>query len=262
MSTATAQIDQATLDKVQDLIRTNLVSRDSLYAAADKLDGPALQMICRRLADELGGHVVDLQQVLLGRGQKPVGPEDELVKKLRFVVVEVLKQRPSSQQVVIEAEGRTRLLKKKYDAAIDHAEDGPIKSLLHKQRQNTEFGGEVLEAIEEVHRAADEPHRHENIRTAPPPATARAGGTSERVSPKPGDSPVPLPTEESTHNPEVGETYRCEKCGMRIEVIVACNCPDAITPEFRCCGANMTATEPSIANETLTPEAGRGDYIG
>jgi uncharacterized protein (TIGR02284 family) len=237
MSTTT-QIDQSTLDLVQDLIRTNLVSRDSLYAAADKLDGPALQRVCRRLADELGGHVADLQQLLLGRGQKPVGPEDELVKKLRFVVLEVLQQRPTAQDVVIEAEGRARWLKKEYDAAIAQAEDRQIKSLLHLQRKNAEFGGEVLEAIEEVHRAADESPRHDD--------------KAERFQ---------QPTEESTRKPQIGEIYRCAKCGMRIEVIVACNCPDAITPEFRCCGANMTATEPSIAHETLTPEAGRGDYV-
>ena len=58
-------IDQATVEKVQDLIRTNLASRDTLYAMADKLSGPAGEKVCRRLADELGGNVADLQQLLL-----------------------------------------------------------------------------------------------------------------------------------------------------------------------------------------------------
>jgi len=249
MSATSTQIDEATLEIVQDLIRTNLVSRDGLYAAADKLDGPALQKVCRRLADELAGHVADLQQLVLRYGQKPVGPEDWFVQKLRSVVLEVLQQQPSSQHVVIEAEGRERWLKKEYDAAIEQARDGQIKGLLHLQRKNAEFGGEVLEAIEELHRATDNPRDAEAAPAGALPHDDKADGFRQ-------------PREETIHRFQAGDTYRCEKCGMRIAIIVACNCPDAITPEFRCCGANMISTPPSSANETLTPEAERGDYIG
>jgi len=250
MSTTTTNIDQSTLDAVQALIRTNLVSRDSLYAAADKLDGVALQNVCRRLADELGGHVADLQQLLLARGQTPVGPEDGLVKKLRFIVLDVLQQQQSAQQVVLEAEGREKSLKEEYDAAIGQSDDEQIKGLLHLQRKNAEFGGQVLEAIQEVHRGADDDRQGR-----------KKNGKSKKSAHESASVSLPKPLA-SVGRPQVGDAYRCEKCGMRIEVALACNSPDAITPEFRCCGAAMVITEAGKANKTLTPEAERGDFVG
>jgi uncharacterized protein (TIGR02284 family) len=251
MYSAKNQIDQGTLDTVQDLIRTNLVSRDGLYAAATKLDGAALQRICRRLADELGGHVADLQQLLLARGQKPVGPEDNLVRKLRAVVLEVLQQQPSSQHVVAEVEECTRVLKKEYDTAIKQTDDVQIKNVLHRQRQDAEFGGDVLGAIEEVHRPPEQGQQPRGVSKVLPASSARKKNSPAKPKPQPRNM-----------KPQVGQTYRCEKCGMRIEITAECNCPDEVSPELRCCGAEMTLNEPAEANETLTPEAARGDYTG
>ena len=74
-------LDPITEERVQDLIRTNLASRDGLYAAADQLSGAAVEKVCRRLAEELGGNAAALAQLLLTRGVKPVGPDDELELK-------------------------------------------------------------------------------------------------------------------------------------------------------------------------------------
>ena len=37
-------------------------------------------------------------------------------------------------------------------------------------------------------------------------------------------------------NPKEGESYACEKCGMTLEVLVACNCSDDCEPKLECCG--------------------------
>jgi uncharacterized protein (TIGR02284 family) len=254
MRSTSNQIKRETLDTIQDVIRTNLVSRDGLYAAAAKLDGQALRRICTRLADELGGNVADLQQLLLARGQKPVGPDDELVRKLRAVVLEVLQQQPSPQHIVAEAEECARVLKKEYDAALTQTDDPQIKNVLHRQRQEAEFGGDVLGALEEVHRPGEQPRQPRSVGKVLPASAARKKKEDKpaQANPQPSDH----------HKPQVGETYRCEKCGMRIEVTAECNCTDDVLPEFRCCGAEMTFNDPSVANDTLTPEAARGDYTG
>ncbi len=146
------EIDQATLDGIQDLIRTNLVSRDSLYAAAKNLDSETLQRICRRLADELGGHVAELQQFLLVRHEQPIGPDDNVVSKLRVIVAEALQQSPAEVIALEAGEKCTHELKKQYEEAIEHTGNRQAKGILHQQRKTVESGDDVLRALGELKR--------------------------------------------------------------------------------------------------------------
>jgi len=145
-------IDPVTEERVQDLIRTNLASRDGLYAAADQLSGAAVEKVCRRLAEELGGNVADLAQLLMTRGVQPVGPDDELAAKVRDVLVEVLRQEPSDEKIVAKAAECEHALKKQYDTAIDETPNKQVEGMLQPQRKEVELGEEVLEAIDEVQR--------------------------------------------------------------------------------------------------------------
>jgi uncharacterized protein (TIGR02284 family) len=145
-------IDPATEERVQDLIRTNLASRDSLYVAAEKLSGPAVEKICRRLAEELGGNVADLAQLLVSRGVEPVGPDDELASKLSDVLTEVLSQETSDERIVAKAAECEQALKTQYDTAIDLVPNKQVEGVLQKQRKEVELGKDVLEAIDEAQR--------------------------------------------------------------------------------------------------------------
>jgi uncharacterized protein (TIGR02284 family) len=145
-------IEQATAEKVQDLIRTNLANRDTLYAMADKVSGAAVEKVCRRLADELGGNVAELQQLLLTRGIKPVEPDDEVYATLRDALREVLCQEPSFQAIVEKASECEHALKEQYDTAINEAQNKRVEGVLHQQRKEVELGQEVFEAIDEAQR--------------------------------------------------------------------------------------------------------------
>jgi uncharacterized protein (TIGR02284 family) len=145
-------IDPTTEELVQDLIRTNLASRDSLYAAADKLTGAAVEKVCRRLAEELGGNVAELQQFLLTRGVQPVGPHDELAVKLRDVLVEVLRRESSEERIVAKAAECEHALRAQYDAVIQETPNSHVEGVLHQQRKDVELGEEILEAIDEAQR--------------------------------------------------------------------------------------------------------------
>jgi uncharacterized protein (TIGR02284 family) len=149
-------IDPATAEKVQDLIRTNLASRDTLYAMADNLSGPALEKVCRRLADELGGNVAELQQLLLTRGVEPVEPDDALATMLRDALLEVLRQEPSYGTIVEKASECEHALKKQYETAINETQNKRVEGVLYQQRKEVELGEEVFEAIDEAQRKLGE----------------------------------------------------------------------------------------------------------
>jgi len=40
--------------------------------------------------------------------------------------------------------------------------------------------------------------------------------------------------------PKKGERYRCETCGMEIQVTADCHCKSGDQVQFRCCGMDMT----------------------
>ena len=40
--------------------------------------------------------------------------------------------------------------------------------------------------------------------------------------------------------PKKGEKFRCQQCGMEIEVTVACQCKEDAHVHFHCCGQEMT----------------------
>jgi hypothetical protein len=49
----------------------------------------------------------------------------------------------------------------------------------------------------------------------------------------------PLTKDAARHTPRKGERYRCESCGMEIQVTAECGCQDPNHVELRCCGHEM-----------------------
>jgi hypothetical protein len=47
-------------------------------------------------------------------------------------------------------------------------------------------------------------------------------------------------TTANVSTPKKGETFRCEKCGMEIQVTADCKCKDAEHVHFECCGQPLT----------------------
>ena len=40
--------------------------------------------------------------------------------------------------------------------------------------------------------------------------------------------------------PKKGDTFRCDKCGMEIQVTQDCKCKDGEHVHFECCGQGLT----------------------
>ncbi len=45
------------------------------------------------------------------------------------------------------------------------------------------------------------------------------------------------------HPPRKGERFRCEECGMEIQVTTDCRCQNSEHAHFECCGQEMVRVE-------------------
>ena len=81
-----------------------------------------------------------------------------------------------------------------------------------------------------------------------PDAQTHAGRRDAVATPNhPGEDPTRVPTvadsgegSEATDMPRRGNTYRCEKCGMELQVTTDCACSDPEMVRLECCGQELT----------------------
>ncbi len=52
----------------------------------------------------------------------------------------------------------------------------------------------------------------------------------------------PVMKEAGVGTPKAGECFRCQTCGMEVEVTADCRCKDADHVHFQCCGKEMQRT--------------------
>lgn len=139
------ELNPETLVKIQQLIVANFAGRDELYAAAQSLDDSARQQVCRRLAEHLAGHAVELQQILTASGQKPAGPLD--LDYIAHALCESAKKSRGEQGVLATAAERERVLKEDYDRALNTMSHPQAENVLRRQREEVEFGEQVLHGM-------------------------------------------------------------------------------------------------------------------
>ncbi len=49
----------------------------------------------------------------------------------------------------------------------------------------------------------------------------------------------PATIDRITDNPRKGEEYRCETCGMALQITSDCHCEDPNMVQFQCCGKDL-----------------------
>lgn len=137
---------------MQRLIEQNFTGRDELYAAAESLDDEDGGRVCRRLAEHLADHAIYLQQILAANGYVPLEPTD--IPELTIRLFDLVKSQKTSKAVIAAAENCEHVVRDAYDDAIDSTENQQLGGLLREQREDVEFGEEVLRAMQHANQAS------------------------------------------------------------------------------------------------------------
>ena len=135
----------STIDGLKELVEVLLRRRDELYSIAKLLTDQDQMLICRRIADQLGGHAADLLQVIAASGGR-AGTSDE-PSKLESRRDAAVTQGHLALATAAEFESELRA---RYDQVIECITDREIEGLLCKQRDEVEFCGCVLRSLSAV----------------------------------------------------------------------------------------------------------------
>ena len=83
-------------------IRSLFASRDALlFAVNGNVNKDGLQHVSRAVADELGGMIADLSQLLLIKGVTPLAPDDEKLAKLRGELLKGASPHPQRSRAIL-----------------------------------------------------------------------------------------------------------------------------------------------------------------
>lgn len=142
-----ANLPPQAIRRIEELIDASFAGRDELYAAAETLDNDQRTNICRQLADHLAAHATELQQLLKINGEDLQPPIDMYsVAESYFCLA---KRRGGEAGVLSAAAECEREVKEKFDNAIEQTQDGDTSGLLERQRDDIEFGEDVLRSMQE-----------------------------------------------------------------------------------------------------------------
>ncbi|MHB0958517.1 MAG: hypothetical protein ACYC0X_16790 [Pirellulaceae bacterium] len=152
------QLSEPTLAKIRELIEANFAGRDEMYAAAETFDDVARKNICKRLAEHLAAHAVELNQILLvnGHGRYDLADVEFIDHLSERTFLEMVKELHGEKRVVTAIEQCERNLKEKYDRMLESMPEAEAEDVLGRQRDQVEFGEQVFHTMQEAIREEDD----------------------------------------------------------------------------------------------------------
>lgn len=135
------------ITRIEELVDASFCGRDELYAAAKTLDDERRSRICHQLAEHLAGHAIELQQLLTVNRHQPPQPIDTYAVAEAFF--QLAMNRDGEAEVLKIAENCERTVKERFEKVIESAPEGDTSAILSRQRDNIEFGEQVLQSMQE-----------------------------------------------------------------------------------------------------------------
>ncbi|MCA9198273.1 MAG: hypothetical protein KDA87_12075 [Planctomycetales bacterium] len=135
------------IERLEELVDASFSGRDELYAAAKTLDDHRRSNVCKQLADHLASHAIELQQLLSVNGKEP--PQPLNMFSIAEVFFQLAMNRNGESEVLRFAERCERTVKERFEAVIDIAPKGDTSAILQRQRDDIEFGEQVLQSMQD-----------------------------------------------------------------------------------------------------------------
>ena len=135
------------IERIEELVGASFAGRDELHAAAKTLDDDRRSRICKQLANHLAAHAIELQQLLVANGEEPPQPLD--MQGIAESFFQLAMNRDGESEVLRIGENCERTVKERFDEVIDEIPAGDTSAILERQRNDIEFGEQVLHSMQD-----------------------------------------------------------------------------------------------------------------
>ena len=131
---------------IEELIDASYSGRDELYAAAELLDDDRRSRVCKRLAEHLAKHAIELQQLVTVNGGETLEPLDMYSVAESFFAL--AKSRRGEAGILDAAEECERVVKERFENVIAETDSDEAATILERQRNDIKFGEDILKAMQ------------------------------------------------------------------------------------------------------------------
>lgn len=136
-----ANMDEGTVEKLQDLIQINIDSYNGFIEAAEKIDHENLAGLFRELATDRSGFAEELKQFVRMNEESPEQSGSGSAKAHRlWIDLRAALNGGDPYVILIEAERGEDKIKSKYEDALKDTAGSPVNDVLQRQYARVKAG--------------------------------------------------------------------------------------------------------------------------
>jgi len=146
-----SDLNQETVETLQELVQVNIDSRDGFRYSAEKMDIPAVVTYFEELAAQRDAQAAELQDLIAASGEEPKdsGSFAASLHRSWLGIKEALGG--GDQSVLNEAERGEDKIKEKYEEALQNNPATAVSDLLHRHMQNIKASHDRVRELRDVH---------------------------------------------------------------------------------------------------------------
>lgn len=147
-------LNQETLDKVQQLIQVNIDSEDGFREAAKQIDDVTLASLFTELGSQRGQNAADLQQFVEWNGERAVDDGSYAAAFHRaWLDIRSKLSGGDAHSILCEAERGEDHIKKAYEDALTSTAGSAMNDVLSKQYANVKAGHDRIRLLRDEYQS-------------------------------------------------------------------------------------------------------------
>lgn len=148
-----SNLDDKTVDKLQDLLSINIDSQRGFEEAAENTNDPELKSLFRDFSQRRAHNAAELRQAISSAGKEPTNSGSVSATLHRWWIdAKQAMTGKDSQSILNEAERGEDSIKHEYESALKDLNDVNARGVVERQFSNVQQGHDRVKALRDAYR--------------------------------------------------------------------------------------------------------------
>lgn len=148
-------LDEKTIETLQELIQINLDSQDGFQQVAEKTDDTRVAQLFRSLGQERGAQAEELKSLVMVNSETPEDSGSFAAAAHRVWIDLRAALGGDAKVMLIEAEKGEDAIKEKYEEALKDEPGTAVSDVLHRQYAAVKAGHDKVRDLRDAYKAKD-----------------------------------------------------------------------------------------------------------